>query len=63
MQNNKSLWNDELTKAFYKTFWNEIKHPCMNSIMEAGEKQKLSTSQCQGVIKLIEKKEREIKGL
>ena len=35
----------------------------MNSIMEAREKQKLSTSQCQGVIKLIEKKEREIKGL
>ena len=30
----------------------------MNSIMEAREKKKLSTSQCKAVIKLIEKKER-----
>ena len=34
----------------------------MNSIMEAREKKKLSTSQRQTVIKLIEKKERD-KGL
>ena len=39
--------------------WNEIKHPFMNSIMEAREKKKLSTSQRQAVIKLIEKKERD----
>ena len=31
----------------------------MNSIMEAREKKKLSTSQRQAVIKLIEKKERD----
>ena len=59
MQNNKSPGNDGLTKAFYETFWNETKNPSMNSIMEAREKKKLSTSQRQAVIKLIEKKERD----
>ena len=59
MQNNKSPGNDGLTKEFYETFWNEIKNPFMNSIMEAREKKKLSTSQRQAVIKLIEKKERD----
>ena len=38
MQNNKSPGNDRLTKEFYKTFWNEIKNPFMNSIMEVREK-------------------------
>ena len=42
---------------FYKTFWNKLKNPFMNSIMEARGK-KLSTSQRQAVIRLIEKKER-----
>ena len=59
MQNNKSPRNDGLTKEFYETFWNEIKNPFMNSIMEAREKKKLSTSQRQTVIKIIEKKERD----
>ena len=38
MQNNKSPGNDRLKKEFYETFWNKIKHPSMNSIMEAREK-------------------------
>ena len=59
MQNNKSPGNNGLTKEFYETFWNEIKHPFMNSIMEEREKKKLGTSQLQAVIKLIEKKERD----
>ena len=63
MQNNKSPGNDGLRKKFYETFWNEIKHPFMNSIMEAREKNELSTSQCQAVIKLIEKKERDKKSV
>ena len=62
MQNNISPGNDGLTKEFYKTFWNEIKNSIMNSIVEAREKKKLSTSQRQAVIRLIEKKE-EINGL
>ena len=59
MQNNKSPGDDGLTKEFYKTFWNEIRHPFKNSIMEAREKKKLSASRRQAVIKLIEKKERD----
>ena len=59
MQSNKSPGNDELTKEFRKTFWNETKHSLMNSIMEAKEKKKLSTSRRQAVIKLIGKKERD----
>ena len=62
MRNNKSPGNDGLTKKFYDKFWNEIKHPFMNSIMEAREKKKLSTSQRQAVIKLIKKKKK-INGL
>ena len=59
MQNNKYPGNDGLTKEFCETFRNEIKYPVMNSITEAREKKKLSTSQRQAVIKVIEKKERD----
>ena len=59
MQNKKFPGNDGLTKELYETFWNEIKHSFMNSIIEAREKKKLSNSQRQAVIMLIEKKERE----
>ena len=53
MQNNKSRRNDGLTKEW---FWSEIKYHFMNSIMEAREKAKLSTSQLKAIIRLIEKK-------
>ena len=39
MQKNKSPGNDGLTKESCKTFWNEIKIPFMNSIMEARKKE------------------------
>ena len=56
MQNTKSPGNDGLTKEFHETFWNETKNPFMNSIMEARNEKKLSTSQRQAVNWLIEKK-------
>ena len=57
MQSIKSPGNGRLTKEFFETFWNEIKNPFMNSIMEAREKKKLSVSQLQTIINLIEKEE------
>ena len=59
MQNNKSPRNDGSTKEFYETFWSETKNIFMNSITEAREKVKLSTSQRQAVINLIENKKRD----
>ena len=56
MQNNKTPGNDGLTKEFYETFWNEIKHVFLKSLKQAKEKDQLSISQRQAVIKLIEKK-------
>ena len=50
-----------MTKEFYETFWNEIKHVFLKSLKQAKEKGQLSISQRQAVIKLIEKKI-EIKG-
>ena len=58
MQDCKSPGNDRLTKEFYKCFWNVIKDPLMNSIKEARKKKRLSISQRQAVIRLIEKKDR-----
>ena len=59
MQDCKSPGNDGLTKEFYEYFWNVIKDPLMNSINEARKNKKLSISQRQAVIKLIEKKDRD----
>ena len=41
MQNNKSPGHEGLTKEFYETSWNEIKHLSMNSIMETREKKEI----------------------
>ena len=38
MQNNKTPGNDGLTKEFYETFWNEIKHVFLKSLKQAKEK-------------------------
>ena len=59
MQDCKSLGNGGLTKEFYEYFWNVIKDPLKNSIKEARKNKKLSISQRQAVIKLIEKKDRD----
>ena len=56
MQNNKTPGNYGLTKEFYETFWNEIKHAFLKSLKQAKEKGQLNISQRQAVIKLIGKK-------
>ena len=56
MQDCKSPGNDRLTKEFYEYCWYVIKDPLTNSIKEARKNKKLSISQRQAVIKLIEKK-------
>ena len=56
MQDCKSSGNDGLRKEFYEYFWNVMKDPFMNSIKEARKNKKLSISQQQAVIELIEKK-------
>ena len=56
MQNNKSPGNDGLTKKFYEGFWDEIKELLITSATEAKQRGKLSISQRQVIIKLIEKK-------
>ena len=58
MRNNKSPGNNDLTKEFYETFWNELKEIFVDSLLEAKEKGHLSISQRQTIIKLIEKKDR-----
>ena len=56
MQNNKTPGNDEITKKFFVTFWDNIKVFFQNSWRAAKLKKKLSTSQRQTVIKLLERK-------
>ena len=48
---------DELTKEFYKTFWDEIKTPLVENINQGFYAKILSISQRQAVIKLNEKKD------
>ena len=59
MQNNKSPGNDGLTKEFYVTFWEEIKSVFTASLKYTKSIKKLSVSQRQAIIKLLEKKDRD----
>ena len=59
MQNDKSAGNDGLKKEFYETFWNELKEICTDSVSETKEKEHLSTSQREAIIRLIEKKDKD----
>ena len=58
-KNNKIPDNDGLTKGFYETFWNEIKHVFLKSLKQAKEKGQLSISQLQAVFRLIDKRDRD----
>ena len=59
MENDKSPGNDGLTKEFYETFWQDLKTPLLKSIRHSYLIDKLTVSQNQAVIKLIEKKDRD----
>ena len=54
-ENNKSPGNDGLTKAFYCTFWDDIKGTFMKSLKESKQLKHLGASQRQAAIKLLEK--------
>ena len=58
MQNNNSAGNDGLSKKFYETFWNDIKNSFSSAVKKVYET-KLSSSQIQAVIKLIEETSRD----
>ena len=58
MDNDKSPRNDGLTKEFYIKFCEVIKEPFFASIQHSFIVGKLSSSQKQAVIKLMEKKDR-----
>ena len=55
MKKNKFPGNDGLTNEFYCTFWNEIKNIFINSLRKSKCLKVLITSQRQGIIRLIEK--------
>ena len=59
MKSNKTPGNAGLPKEFYKTFWDELKTPLMESVNQAFRTKILSISLRQAVIKLIEKKDRD----
>ena len=55
----KSPGNDGIKKEFYIKFWDVVKEPLCTSIQQSFKEGKLSTSQKQAIIKLIEKKDRD----
>ena len=59
MDNDKSPGNDDITKEFYVKFWDVVKESLCTSIQQSFIVGKLSISQKQTIIKLIEKKDRD----
>ena len=58
-KNNKSQRNDGLTTEFYKTMWPILGHLLVESLNTAYRLGKLSNSQRQALIRLIEKKDKD----
>ena len=56
MPNNKSPWNNGVTKEFYEAFWDDLKIPLLLSVNKAFKVWELSASQKWAVSKVIEKK-------
>ena len=59
LKNNKSPGNDGLTAEFYKKFWPLLGTLLVDSLNTAFVHGKLSNSQRQGIIRLIEKKDKD----
>ena len=59
MPDDRSPGNDGLSCEFYKLFWDEIKLPYKEAIMQGRVKREFSISQRQAIIRLIEKKDRD----
>ena len=59
MKNGKSPGNDGLTKEFYVCFFNEISPLLIDVLNHSYQTGQLSKSQCQALITLIEKKEKD----
>ena len=57
--NGKSPGNDGLTAEFYQAFWPTLGHLLVDSLNSSFEKGELANSQKQGIIKLIEKKNKD----
>ena len=58
-KNGKSPGNDGLTAEFYQVFWPTLGHLLVDSLNNSYEKGELANSQKQGIIKLIEKKNKD----
>ena len=58
MSKNKFFLNDDLTKEFYETLWDELKIPFLVSLRKSFLKEELSNSQRQVIIRLIETKDK-----
>ena len=52
----KKRWSDGYPKESYKTFWDSLAEPFLNSIKTAELNNELSNSEKQAFIKVIEKK-------
>ena len=59
VSSNKSPGNDGLTKQFYVCFFKDVGQYLINALNLSFDYGMLSTSQCQAVITLVEKKEKD----
>ena len=56
LKNNENHGNNELTKNLYKTLWNQLKFPFMESVNKTFHTKTLSISQRQAIISSLRKK-------
>ena len=59
MCDNKSPGNDGLSREFYNYFWDDISDLYFEGLMDGKQKEELSTSQRQAIIKLLEKSDKD----